>query len=373
MSKKVKNWTVDEDIEEATYQAEDDYPEDEFLDDNFIDDDIETDEGVISIDQIDESEIESLNYSADPQALYEIFHAYKTCTGYAKEKAAAQIEQQLKKLIYSIGHKYFPTYMNNPQEKEELVSSAWCGVFSVADSYDPLRAAPSTYFYRPILHEMSEYINRFLNKTSSHSMNIRKKIKLATDRLVARGNKNPSIMDIAYEAGVRPSAIRKATDISFYSQARSLDDMSVDPGEYSHTGKSAKSRDEYDDAPSLDDFCNPFAVVAQKEEGETLRRAIDSLPAHQAEILCKLFGIGCDRESYDEISKATGIQTNVIKNLRQRALCCLRMNPELRRTWQGGLAQEIKEELNFEPISFTPDQAAFTIMSVLDEMEVSDF
>ena len=373
MGRKPKKTRTDLDANSRDYNIIGEIDKDIYEDFDCSADEIYTDDDIINIEQIDDSEIESLGYSTDPEQLSKIFYNYQNCTGYAKEKAAIQIEQQLKNLIYSIGHKHFSTYMDNEQEREELVSSAWCGVFSVADSYDPSRSAPSTFFYRPILHEMSEYINRFLNKSSSHSMNIRKKIKAATDRLVARGNKNPSVMDISYESGIRPCTIRKATDMEYYSRSRSLEDLAFDPSEYSSKGKSTKARDEYDATPAIDDFGNPFAVVAKKESYESLHRAIDSLPAQQADVLRRLFGVDCDRENYTDIFKSTGITTDVAKSLRQRALSCLRMNPELRQAWRGGLAQEIKEELNFEPISIVPDQAAFAMMSLLEEMEISDF
>lgn len=390
--KRMINYTDEvKDIMEAYDEEFDDFVEDELASDEAVEEDCYTefdtphcveqeiiDDGykILGLTRIKRDENgQELLYDADPENLKVMFDMYRNGTELEKESAGRLIEYQLRGLVYSIGHKYFPSYMANKQEIKELVQHAWIGVFQAANDYDPTRAAPSTYFYRPILHEMSEFVNRFLQKTSSYSMNVRKKIRIATERLIEHGNHTPSILDLAYESGLRASAIHKALDCEYYANSRSLEEMPVDPGEYSHTGNSKKARDDYASLhrDAVDEYSDPLTVLCEREEKGVLGRAMDTLSDLHKDILCRLFGIGCPRQSYTEIFKETHIPTDRIKMIEAQAKNRLRENEELRGKWRGGKAAEIKRDLEFEPVCITPDEVAFSMMSVLDSMETVDF
>lgn len=315
-----------------------------------------------------------LKYETDPEILQAMFDMYRTGDEEARALAGGLIEHQLSGLIYSIGHKKFGSYMQNKQEIRELVNAAWCGVFQAADSYDATRSAPSTFFYRHIVHEMSEYINRFIHKSSSYNMIVRNEIKAATERLKARGIDCPRILDIAYESGLKASAVRKALDCADYAETRSFDAMTVDPSEYSSSGKRHKSRDQYETSSStVDAYSNPFAVVSRREDADALGRALAGLTETQRDIICRLFGIGYPKQNYATIFAETGIPTNEIKIIQNRAMTRLRNNTDLCRFYQNGKAYEIKNDLEFEPVCYTPDATAQSMMDALDEIEIVDF
>lgn len=314
-----------------------------------------------------------LKYETNPEILQAMFDMYRTGDSESRALAGGLIEHQLSGLIYSIGYKAFPSYMKNKQEVRELVNAAWCGVFQAADSYDATRAAPSTFFYRYIVHEMSEYINRFIHKSTSYSMGVQKEIKAATDRLMKRGISNPRILDIAYEAGIKASAVRKAMDCFEYSRAKSFDSMAVDPGEYSASGKSLKSRDQYENrSTSVDAYSNPFVVISRREDANALYRALDELTSTQKDVVCRLFGVGHPKQNFQTVSAETGIPTNELKVILNRAMTKLEKNPELCRFYRGK-ALEIKTDLEFEPVCYTPDATAQSMMDALEEIEIIDF
>ena len=315
-----------------------------------------------------------LKYETNPEILQAMFDMYRNGDKEGRALAGGLIEHLLSGLIYSIGHSAFPSYMRNKQEVRELVNAAWCGVFQVADSYDPMRAAPSTCFYRHIVHEMAEYVNRFIHKTSSYSMGIQKEIKAATERLARRGVACPRILDIAYEAGLKASAVRKAMDCFEYSRAKSFDSMAIDPTEYTSSGKSHKSRDQYENrSSSVDAYCNPFAVVSRQEDADALSNALSALTPTQRDVVCRSFGIGRAKQNNSTIFEETGIPTNEIKVILNRAMTRLRNNPDLCRVYKNGKAFEIKNDLDFEPICCTPDATAYSIMDALEEVEMIDF
>lgn len=319
-------------------------------------------------------EDQSIKYDTDPENLKIMFQMYRDGNEKQREIAGFLIEHQLRSLVYSIAHKYFKTYMDNKQEVKELVNSAWCGVFQAAADYDPTRAAPSTYFYRPILHEMSEYVNRFLHKTTSYSMNVLKKVRTATERLIEKGNYTPSVLDLSFESGLRASAIHKALDCEYYSKSRSLEELPIDPVEYNPNGKSAKAREDYDDYRiAITEFSNPLTQLCMQEEENALTHAMNSLTDIQKDVLCRLFGIGYDKaQSHAEIFKETHIPTDKIKKIETQAMARLRHHPELARNFNMGKATEIKRDLDYEPLVITPDNAANMMMSTLDELESID-
>lgn len=347
-------------------EFEEDFQEDAFREDDNQEDIVGFEEATVT-----DEEIAAFTYETDPEKIKLFFDQFHYGTQSEHEYAAEMIRDLLSGLVISIGKKHFPTYMKNPQEREELIMNAWCGVYEAAYNYDPSRAAPTTFFYRPILHEMNEYIARFLNKSTSYSMLVRKKIKEATDRLSARGVRNPCVLDIAYESGMKASAVRKAQESQYYAASRSLEEMVMDPGEYSQSGKSTRAREDYDVRPAGgSDFGNPFAFVSQKENLTALYDALNKLPPSQRDILCRRFGLeGYDAQNYTTIFNETGITTDRIKAMEQQAMNRMRMNSDLRRNYRGGKANEIKEDLDFEPVCVIPDQAALTMMNLLDNIE----
>ncbi len=354
------------------YNVDDEIPDDYSDDEDVTDEENECEEEfcdendcVIDLDNIEIDEADTEGFETDPEKIKTMFDTFNQSTGYKRELAGNEIVNQLKKLIYSIGHKYFSSYMKNlsqPQTVEDLTQSAWCGVFEAISAYDPTRGNPTTYFYRPILHEMTEYINRYYNKATSYSVGVRKKINQARESLAAVGNDNPSILDLAYESGLRPSKIRKSLDIEVGAKTISLDAPVDDTTDQAYGMNHV--------AVANDSYANPYEIMCKKERIAQIRAAIDALPKSQREVIVRRFGLAGNRpENYTSIFKATGITTNRTKELEQRAMTRLRLNPTLRQSWAGGKAMEIKEELDFEPVAMTPDSAAWAMADLLQEIE----
>lgn len=313
--------------------------------------------------------LDTMCYERDPKRLTEMFKALHDPNKVKAEIAGQQIYDQLHKWILSIGHKHFPTWMRNQQEQEELVGEAWEAVFRAVPKYDPYQSAPSTYFYRPIVHNMSEYINKFLKKTTGYNTGIQRQIKQAMRLLASEGNRNPSVLDIAYETGIKPSIVRKSMEFTGATETRSLDEMPVDPGEYSATGKSARARDDYDmSATAYSERYNPYARLVKQEESNALAAAMAELPRQQCDVLCRLYGIGRDKQTYTDISHELNMPTNQIKLIEANAKSRLKMNTNLCSSWKG-VATQVKEAFDFEPLAITPDAIGTSMMDALAENE----
>ena len=314
---------------------------------------------------------EPLMYDDNSENLQVIFTAYRDGDDETKSIAACLIEHRLRNLVPSIAHKYYSTYMASKQEANDLLNCGWEGVFKVAGSYDPTRSSPSTFFYRHILHEMDEHVKRFVHKSTGYSIRVYKKIRDASDALVARGIRNPSVMDLAYETGLRTSVIRNALGCQTCRESRSFDDMAFDPEAYSKDGKSAKAREDYDmlckNTPG--EFSNPLAIICDKEDSCIIIRAINTLTFLQKEVICRLFGIGRPRQTYTEIFQDMKIPTDQLKIIEAQAKKALSQNSDLCRAFNGGYAVDTKRELDFEPIAFTPDKVGVAMMDALSDLE----
>lgn len=315
-----------------------------------------------------------LKYDNDSENLKVIFTAYRDGDDETRGIAACLIEHRLRNLVPSIAHKYYSTYMDSKQEANDLLNCGWEGVFKVAANYDPTRSSPSTFFYRHILHEMDEHVKRFVHKSTSYNIRIYTQIRDAIDSMAARGIRNPSIMDIAYETGLRTSVVRNALGCQSCRESRSFDDMSFDPETYSQDGKSAKSRDEYDQLckNTPGEYSNPLAIICDKEDSCIVIRAINTLTPLQKDVICRLFGIGCRRQTYSEIFRDMKIPTDQIKIIEVQAKKALSQNAELCRAFNGGRAVDTKSELDFEPIAFTPDDVGISMMDTLSDLEFID-
>lgn len=310
-------------------------------------------------------------YEREPKKLAEMFQNLQSNDKATAELAGKQIYDQLNNWIVSIGKKHFPTFFQakNSHDREDLISQGWVAIFSAAPKYDPYRSTPSTYFYRPILHEMSNYINGFLKKSSGYNTGIQRKIKQAKAKFAAEGNPNPSILDIAFEIGLTPNIVRKSMEVTEAAKTRSLDEMMFDANEYSATGKSARAREDYDAVTGgYADFGNPYACFVQKEDSIALANAMAELPTIQRELLCRLYGIGCKKQNYTEISRETGMTTNRIKKLEAQGKSRLKLDTNLCSAWTGQAA-EIEEELLFEPVIIAPGGVGRSLREELAAIE----
>lgn len=369
-----------EDEEEAKGGcAQNDWDDDKSIDEK----DAEIDEAELFLMHAEAAERYGV-YERDPDKLAQMKKDLKSPNEAVRSKANDMLHKLLSNFVASCAHELInknPTIKHENrkrgerdykfQEVQELIQCGWEGIMLHIDEYDPYRTAPTTFFFPHVHHHMVLYIHEFQNRTTVYKSSLMRKIRDATDALNREGNSNPSIIDIAIQAGLRPSMVRKTLEEKRNSETKSMDEMTVDAGEYSSTGRSAKSRDEYDTRTgAYNSAFNPHQALMDKEQKEVFARALATLPDGQREVIRRVFGIGCDKESYKEISEHLHYSVSDIKSMETQAKNRLYLNVDLRRNIRGEKAEQIKSELNFEPVCITPDHAAeiqMNMISCIDE------
>ena len=86
------------------------------------------------------------------------------------------------------------------------------------------------------------------------------------------------------------------------------------------------------------------------------------------EVLCRMYGIGCNKQTIAEVGKAMNLPTNQVKDLEARAKSRLKVDGRLRATWKG-VGTQVKEAFGFESLSITPDKVGLSMMDTLAEIE----
>lgn len=279
-----------------------------------------------------------------------------------------KMKPQLDKLISYIGYKYFASYMSNPMEKEELFEAGHLGIMTVIQSYDPELSAPSSFFFRPILHEMGTHVNKFVHSSTRYNAEMRKKIQLATEKLESRGFKNPTIRHLAIELGVRTSTIRRSLNSIQNSQKQSYDDLYCN-SETNYDNAECADLDNLD-AVDVSDYGNPFANVIKNEKIENVRKALERLTPTQQICVRYRYGFEGEEMGYADISEATGIPVDVVKKSLARASASLRIDPYIRAGRRADKDAEIQSNLYYEPFSLTPDNIGFSMMNTMEELDV---
>lgn len=286
-----------------------------------------------------------------------------------RDLAYEDMAPQIDKLIKYVGHKYFATYMANPQEKEEMLACGRAGVMSAINEYDPNKAMPSSYFFRPILHELQNHVSSFIHESSNYNHTMSKRIEATKAKLAEDGIMNPSIMTIAIEMGVRPSTIRKQLERPNNNNAANYEDR------YNNSGKVDIASNEIDDldCAEFSDYGDPYKSVIKSETTTNVQQALASLTdAQQACIRLKFGFEGRCEPSYAAIGAQLGLSVDMVKKNIQRGINVLRMNPRINAGRRANRASEIQHSLNYEPFAITPDKVGLSMMNTMDDLDNID-
>ena len=197
---------------------------------------------------------------------------------------------------------------------DDLKQSGYCGICKGLATYDPNEAKPSTYFYYYILHEMQDFINSQINKTTSHYDASIRKIKKAIEKYKA-ASRDYDLTDIAVDTGLPMETIKRCMQI-INSTETSLENSG--------------DRPIANFIPS--DEKTPEQLVIEEEKKQTLEMAIRKcLDPLEIRVLEMTFGIhGCQKENTKTISLILNIPSDHVRRCLSSAYGKLRRNKELR-------------------------------------------
>lgn len=261
-------------------------------------------------------------------------------------KVKEEMIEILSKFIYYIIERSFNTFKKHTAD---LYQEGVLGILKGFERYDARKSRPTTYFYVFIVHEMTEFVNQNINKTTSHySANI-VKVKKAINNFEHEG-REWTIKDIAQETGVSAETILQSIRIMDCSQEVHYD--SVD----------------YLDSQISQRCSSPEEEYLKNETAEIIHQAVATLSEDESRVIIAKYGLdGKEGRSFKNISVELGIQIDKVKKINNAAIRKLKKSKLIHGNFN--LAKEEKA-LNANSIGYIPIEAGEKLMQELENVQI---
>lgn len=241
--------------------------------------------------------------------------------------------QAMENYIKSLMKKQFPTYVTN--YFEDLLQEGYMAVLEGLEAYDVKRAKPTTFFRFYIVHNMTEYITRFVNESTAHYQKNNQLI-CQVERKYEKNHKEATDADIAIELGMNIETIKATRKID----GKTLNHIESTDNDFFSNQMEEKS---------------PEEIILESEKRKALADKINSLPEVERVVLKMHF---CEQKSQREIARETGLKTDEIRKSKERGIKQLRMR--LKNDYS------VKERNQEDDISFLEEDMSDAAMEMLD-------
>lgn len=241
--------------------------------------------------------------------------------------------QAMENYIKSLMKKQFPTYVTN--YFEDLLQEGYMAVLEGLETYDVKRAKPTTFFRFYIVHNMTEYITRFVNESTAHYQKNNQLIR-QVERKYEKNHKEATDADIAIELGMNIETIKATRKID----GKTLNHIESTDNDFFSNQMEEKS---------------PEEIILESEKRKALADKINSLPEVECVVLKMHF---CEQKSQREIARETGLKTDEIRKSKERGIKQLRMR--LKNDYS------VKERNQEDDISFLEEDMSDAAMEMLD-------
>lgn len=299
-------------------------------------------------DKMSESLLMTIPEGYDRNAYMELVNTYKEGMTIMKNSKEKMIEK-LDMFVYYIIGRNFSTFK---KFTKDLYQEGILGILKGFDAYNPEKSKPTTYFYIYIVHEMTEFVNLNVNKTTSHYAANIVKVKKAINHFEKAG-RDWTIKDIAYETGISAETITQALNIM-----ESSNEMHYETTDYLDAQISKRN-------PS------PEEEYIKNEISQMLQDSIDTLDINEANVIRLKYGLsGEEPMSYKNIAARLGIQIDKIKKYHSAGIRKLRRCKIINGNFKGLKREE--KALNDSQIGIIPIKAAEAIMDEIDAAFAED-
>ena len=299
-------------------------------------------------DKMSESLLMTIPEGYDKNAYLELVNTYKEGMTIMKNSKEKMIEK-LDMFVYYIIGRNFSTFK---KFTKDLYQEGILGILKGFDAYNPEKSKPTTYFYIYIVHEMTEFVNLNVNKTTSHYAANIVKVKKAINHFEKAG-RDWTIKDIAQETGISAETITQALNIM-----ESSNEMHYETTDYLDAQISKRN-------PS------PEEEYIKNEISQMLQDSIDTLDINEANVIRLKYGLsGEEPMSYKNIAARLGIQIDKIKKYHSAGIRKLRRCKIINGNFKGLKREE--KALNDSQIGIIPIKAAEAIMDEVDAAFAED-
>ena len=241
--------------------------------------------------------------------------------------------QAMENYIKSLMKKQFSTYVT--KYFDDLLQEGYMAVLEGLETYDVKRAKPTTFFRFYIVHNMTEYITRFVNESTAHYQKNNQLIR-QVERNYEKNHKEATDADIAIELGMNIETIKATRKID----GKTLNHIESTDNDFFSNQMEEKS---------------PEEIILESEKRKALADKINSLPEVERVVLKMHF---CEQKSQREIARETGLKTDEIRKSKERGIKQLRMR--LKNDYS------VKERNQEDDISFLEEDMSDTAMEMLD-------
>lgn len=299
-------------------------------------------------DKMSESLLMTIPEGYDKNTYMELVDTYKEGMTIMKNSKEKMIEK-LDMFVYYIIGRNFSTFK---KFTKDLYQEGILGILKGFDAYNPEKSKPTTYFYIYIVHEMTEFVNLNVNKTTSHYAANIVKVKKAINHFEKAG-RDWTIKDIAQETGISAETITQALNIM-----ESSNEMHYETTDYLDAQISKRN-------PS------PEEEYIKNEISQMLQDSIDTLDINEANVIRLKYGLsGEEPMSYKNIAARLGIQIDKIKKYHSAGIRKLRRCKIINGNFKGLKREE--KALNDSQIGIIPIKAAEAIMDEVDAAFAED-
>lgn len=241
--------------------------------------------------------------------------------------------QAMENYIKSLMKKQFSTYVT--KYFDDLLQEGYMAVLEGLETYDVKRAKPTTFFRFYIVHNMTEYITRFVNESTAHYQKNNQLIR-QVERKYEKNHKEATDADIAIELGMNIETIKATRKID----GKTLNHIESTDNDFFSNQMEEKS---------------PEEIILESEKRRALADKINSLPEVERVVLKMHF---CEQKSQREIARETGLKADEIRKFKERGIKQLRMR--LKNDYS------VKERNQEDDISFLEEDMSDAAMEMLD-------
>lgn len=260
----------------------------------------------------------------------------------AKEEMIIKLDM----FIYYLIETRFSTFK---KYTKDLYQEGILGILKGIDSYDPKKGKPTTFFYIYILHEMTEYINSNINKTTSHySANIVRVKKAVTE--LERNGRDWTVKDIAQETGISSETIIQSLKIMESSKEVHYDTV------------------DYLDSKISRSFDSPEDEYIKNETQEILHKAVNDLGTDEAAVVSLRHGLtGEEAMSFKKVAERLNLPIDKVRKYYNAGIRKLRRNKTIHGTFN------LKKEahaINNTSLGVVPVEIGEKLMDQLLSIEI---
>lgn len=194
------------------------------------------------------------------------------------DKAKELFIKNMDKFISKYVSEQYPTFIG--AHYDDMIQAARMGVIIGLEKYNPEIAKPTTFFVLYIKHEVSQYINNYVNGLSTYYANEKYKINKAIN-LLEKENKEINEINISEITGISIENVKQLRNMIASSNNVTFDEVFMNKADENDT---------------------PEQIILNKELGDTLNNSIEKyLTDIEKRIITMYYGLDYNNQNKTKI------------------------------------------------------------------------